>query len=67
MSKVKTGVEFRFYKCKEFMNLSQEQRYELIEFRKKRQGKNDILKSRKKAMFNDSNKDSINISSLTQS
>ena len=29
LSKGKTGVEFRFYKCGEFMNLSQEQRDEL--------------------------------------
>ena len=49
------------------MSLSQEQRNELIEFRKKRQGNNYSVKSRKKARFNESNKDYINISSLIKS
>ena len=66
-SKGKTSVEFRHYKRVDFMILSKEQRDELDEFRKKYQGDDDSGKSRKKAMFDKFNKDSINISSLIQS
>ena len=64
VSRGKFGLDFRFYNRKELMIFSQEQRDELIEFRKNRQGNNDRLKSRKKDKFNDSNKDSIKNLSL---
>ena len=47
--------------------MSKEQKDELIEFQKKSKCNNNSGNYRKKAMFNEHNKDSINISSLIQS